>query len=178
MTGTDAHYEPPPVFGFAVSDTVTLNGTGDAIKLPVPGAVINLPSAGTYDVWADIHGGLVATEPPTDEQIQAELWNMSAGPAAPIPGSQTQVVALTNWNDDPAGGPVDAPVDVHHTAQATASLRMPITVTGPTTIQLHAWHLVGHNFNTPGDPTYGATLSAVGSDAISGATRIGYLKLN
>jgi hypothetical protein len=191
MSGTHGHIdlpepvEPPPVFGIAfATGTLSLagvpqtTGANQVNALPVPGCEIALPSAGTYDVWADAHGGLIGNEPPTDETLYARLWNVTTN--ALVPGSETAIVALTNWSDDPPGGPTDSPTDVKHHAEGTGSVRVPITVPGPTTIRLEAYHFVGGNIGTPADLQYGATLSGVGSDPAAndkGVTRLGFIKI-
>lgn len=178
MTGTDGHVHLPPGSGLAVATGLaSLNGQPETAFVPVPGATIVLPSAGTYDVWADVHGGMVANEPPTDETIFARLFNVTAG--AGVPNSETAVVALTNWADDPPDP--DTPNAIAHHAESTASLRMPITVTGPTTIRVEAYHEVGGNFGASGSLAHGATLSAVGTypgEPEKGVTRVGFIKLN
>jgi hypothetical protein len=92
------------------------------------------------------------------------------------------ITALTVWNDDPAGGPEDTPLDVKHSAQGTGSAHVIYTVAGPTTIRMEGRHEVGGNIEAPvgSDPfLYAATLSGVGTQGPGqGQSRIGFYKIS
>lgn len=166
MTGTDGHVHPQPVSGQAVATGVaSVVGLDEVTWVPVPGATITVPGAGTYDLWADAHGGIVASTPPVDEVVFARLFNVTAGTA--IAETETEVTravypetSSTSWGVGSGG---------------TAAIRWAVTVTGPTTFRLEASHDVGGNSGGAGP---GGDVSGVGSDGGRGLTRIGYVKIN
>lgn len=164
MTGTDAHYHRPAVYGQAVATgTVSLVGVSSTDWLPVPGAQITLPGAGTYEVWADVHGGIVASEPPVDESLIARIYDVTAGAA--IPETVTPIVTLTY--------PEAVSTDWGVATEATAPIRWIIQATGPKDLRIEAAHNVGPNSNGTGP---GAGASGVGGD-FRGQTRIGFVRL-
>lgn len=164
MTGTDAHYHRPPVYGQATATgIVSLVGVSNTDWLPVPGAQITLPAAGTYEIWADVHGGIVASDPPVDESLTGRIYDVTAG--AEIPETLTPIVTLTH--------PEPVSTDWGVATQATAAIRWIIQVTGPTVLRLEAAHNVGPNSNGAGP---GAGASGVGGD-FRGQTRIGFVRL-
>jgi hypothetical protein len=173
--------QEPPVAGVAIATgTANLNGIAEDTWVPVPGTDLVLPEAGTYIVWGDARGGMIANEPPTDEELYGRLFDVTAG--VMVPNTDTAITALTVWADDPVGGPVDEPIDVKHSAQGTGSMQTIYTVAGPTTIRMEGRHEVGGNIEAPvgSDPfLYAATLSGVGTQGPDkGQSRVGFYKIS
>lgn len=125
MAGTDAHYEPPAIFGQSFPSFTDVSATASGTWVDAPGSDLVLPEAGTYLVQADVIGSLNSTVP-TNVSVSARLFNVTTGGA--VPNTTRPVVQVASGD---TGGYTLADNDV-------VPITRYITVTGPTTIRLQA----------------------------------------
>lgn len=155
MTGTDASYNPPPVYGQAVAATTSLLTVAELVWVDVTSSDVTLPEAGTYRLHANVRGGISGTTP-INCYVMSRLFNVTTG--AVLPNSVRIVAQVANHDSTAytAANNATAPIDEY------------VTVAAPTTIRIQA---------TRNDLTGTPSAANVFSGA-TGWTTLSYEKIN
>ncbi|MFI2434639.1 hypothetical protein [Streptomyces sp. NPDC018693] len=125
MAGTNATLARPRFPSGQASGVVGLDGSPANTWVPVTGAQLVLPEAGTYEVVADVQGSIAWGASVTNAIIDAQIFDVTAGAA--VPQTTRRVILFTDQDATGVNG-----------IQANASAGALYQVAGSSTIRVEA----------------------------------------